>query len=114
MGAATPPAISDSVILSAHATSPPFVRVHGPVLAIFNYPESLQQLLPWVATPDSTLLKWFGPAQAWWRIQREAFTHAVPQATVIALPGAGHYVFLNRPDSVANAMRTFLLAPSPK
>ena len=114
MGAATPQAISDSVYLSAKGASPPFARVHGPVLAIFNYPDSVQQLLPWVATADSTSLKWFGPAQGWWRIQREAFTRAVPQATVIALPGASHYVFLGRPDSVANAMRTFLLAPSPK
>jgi len=52
MGAATPQAISDSVYLSAKGASPPFARVHGPVLAIFNYPDSVQQLLPWVATAE--------------------------------------------------------------
>jgi non-heme chloroperoxidase len=114
LGGSTPPALADSVITSAQAAAPPYVRVHGPVLAIFNYPETVQQLLPWVAPTDSSRSAWFDSAQGWWRIQREAFTRAVPQATVISLPGAGHYVFLGRADSVASAMRTFLLAPPSK
>lgn len=114
LGPSTPPAYADSVITSAHAAAPPYVRVHGPVLAIFNYPETVQQLLPWVAPNDSSRAVWFDSAQGWWRTQREAFARAVPQATVISLPSAGHYVFLGRADSVASAMRTFLLAPQPK
>ena len=84
------------------------------MLAIFNYPETVQQLLPWVTPNDSSRAAWFDSAQGWWRIQRETFARAVPQATVISLPGAGHYVFLGRADSVASAMRTFLLAPPSK
>ena len=113
MGEATPAAIDDSVFLSAKATAPPFSGVHGPVLAIFNYPQSVQQLLPWITAPDAARQKWFGATQGWWRDQRALFTQAVPQATVFAIPGASHYVFLGRPDSVASAMRTFLLAPDP-
>jgi non-heme chloroperoxidase len=114
LGGTTPPAIADSVIQSANATAPPYVRVHGPVLAIFNYPETVQQVLPWVAPGDTSRAAWFDSAQGWWRIQRESFSRAVPQATVITLPGASHYVFLGRADSVASAMRTFLLTPHPK
>jgi non-heme chloroperoxidase len=114
LGGATPPAIADSVIQSARAAAPPFVRVYGPVLAIFNYPETVQQLLPWVPPGDTSRAGWFHSAQRWSRIQRENFSRAVPQATVISLPGASHYVFLGRPDSVASAMRSFLLSPHPK
>ena len=113
-GAMPPETYSDSVIRSSEAASPPFARVHVPVLAIYNYPERVQQLLPWIATTDSSESKWFTEAQGWWRAQREGFSQAVPQATVITLPGASHYVFLGRPDSVASAMRTFLLAPPTK
>ena len=114
LGGTTPPAIADSVAQSARATAPPYVRVHGPVLAIFNYPETVQQLLPWVPPGDTSRAAWLDSAQAWWRIQRESFSRAVPQATVISLPGASHYVFLGRADSVASAIRSFLLSPRPK
>ncbi|MFI5250116.1 MAG: alpha/beta fold hydrolase [Gemmatimonadales bacterium] len=112
LGDATPPAISDSVYRSAKATAPPFVRVHGPVLAIYNYPETVQQFLPWIAPTDTSRATWLGAIQSWYHVQQENLVHAVPQAKVIVLPGAGHYVFLGQPDSVASAMRTFLLAPS--
>jgi pimeloyl-ACP methyl ester carboxylesterase len=111
LGDATPPGISDSVFESAKATAPPYVRVHSPVLAIYNYPETVQQLLPWIAPGDTSRTAWLDSIQTWYRVQRESLVRAVPQATVIVLPGASHYVFLGQPDTVASAMRAFLLAP---
>jgi non-heme chloroperoxidase len=112
LGDATPSAISDSVYRSAKATAPPYVRVHGPVLAIYNAPQTVQQFVPWIAPTDTSRAAWLEAIQTWYRVQRENLVRAVPQAKVIVLPGAGHYVFLGQPDSVASAMRTFLLAPS--
>ena len=99
---------------SAKATAPPYVRVHSPVLAIYNYPENVQQLLPWIAPDNASRGAWLDSIQTWYRVQRESLVRAVPQATVIVLPGAFPYVFFGRPDSVASAMRTFLLAPPKK
>jgi non-heme chloroperoxidase len=112
LGDATPPAISDSVYQAAKATAPPYVRVHGPVLAIYNYPGTVQQFVPWIAPTDTSRAAWLDVIQTWYHVQRENLVQAVPQAKVIVLPGAGHYVFLGQPDTVASAMRTFLLAPA--
>lgn len=39
---------------------------------------------------------------------RDRFRNGMPDATVIELPGAGHFVFLSQPDRVEREMRSFL------
>jgi pimeloyl-ACP methyl ester carboxylesterase len=38
----------------------------------------------------------------------EEFTAAAPHATVVEIEGAHHHVMLDRPDHLANAVRSFL------
>ena len=114
LGPSTPPAYADSVITSAHAAAPPSVRVPAPCSRSSTTRRPCSSSCR--GSPRTTHPAPCGSIRlrGWWRMQREAFARAVPQATVISLPSAGHYVFLGRADSVASAMRTFLLAPQPK
>jgi non-heme chloroperoxidase len=111
LGPATPESVSDQVVQSAESASPPLASVRAPVLAVYNYPESYRQALPWATHADSSDEPWFQLARGWYDAQRAEFVAAVPQARVVVLPGASHYVFILRGDTVAREMRAFLTAP---
>lgn len=75
-------------------------NIHGPMLAIFQAPSS-----PAGVGVDSTV------TQRWLQ-QSSAFAgrlaRGFPQATIVLLPNATHYVFRSNPDEVLAAMRTFI------
>jgi pimeloyl-ACP methyl ester carboxylesterase len=111
LGPETPGTISAQVIKSAESVSPPFDSVRVPVLAIYNWPETVQQAFPWMVVPDSLTGQWLQLSRGWYDAQRAEFAAAVPQARIIVVPGASHYVFVGRADTVARAMRAFLTGP---
>jgi non-heme chloroperoxidase len=111
LGSASPPSFSAQVGASATAIAPPLTKIHVPVLAIYDWPTTAAESLPWANADDTASVRWLGVMRTWRKAQRDEFHAKVPQARIIVLNGASHYVFVNQPDTVAKAMRTFLNAP---
>ena len=97
--------------MRAAATEPPLDRVHQPVLAIYDHPMSVTEFTPWMTESDTAAPRIERAVQDWRTAQQTEFHTRVPQATIVVLPGASHYVFVRQPDSVYRTMREFLLSP---
>jgi hypothetical protein len=107
----TPPAI-----LSAVATMvehPDYSGVLAPVLSINAIPLTPRQLLNGrydIAGAEARAV--FDRIFAIWQPtaagQRNAFREALPQATVLDLEGANHYVFISHRDRVLDAITAFI------
>lgn len=108
LGAATPRSVSIKVVMSAESTPPPLDKVHAPVLAIYNRDTSLATVFPWMSPTDTVAVRWLHTFQGWRAAQEREFRARVPQATIVEITGAGHYVFLTQPDTVEHLMRRFL------
>ena len=87
-----------------------YTQIHGPVLAIFASPpaiprgaESDPEMRPRIAEVDSAT-----------ELQASAFARGLPQARVVRIPRADHYVFRSNEDEVLREMRAFISSlPSP-
>jgi len=86
-------------------------QVHCRALAIYAVPDSLADVVPYYAELDAagraqgdSLLRFVAAVVADSRARFERF----PQNTVVEVHGANHFVFLQRPAEVAQAMRSFL------
>ncbi|MEO7206177.1 MAG: alpha/beta fold hydrolase [Steroidobacteraceae bacterium] len=78
----------------------------GQVTAMLNRPEVLS-LLPSIAVPTLLLS---GSDDAWSPVsQQQSIRRRIPHATLFEIHGAGHMAPLERPDSVAIALREWLL-----
>ena len=78
----------------------------GQVTAMLNRPEVLS-LLPSIAVPTLLLS---GSDDAWSPVsQQQSIRRRIPHATLFEIHGAGHMAPLERPDSVALALREWLL-----
>src|ERR1700722_2873716 len=78
----------------------------GQVNAMLNRPEVLS-VLPTIAVPTLLLS---GSDDAWSPIsQQQSIRRRIPHATLFEIHGAGHMAPLERPDSVAIALREWLL-----
>ncbi len=76
------------------------------VSAMLNRPEVLS-VLPTISVPTLLLS---GSDDAWSPVsQQESIRRRIPHATLFEIPGAGHMAPLERPDSVAIALREWLL-----
>jgi non-heme chloroperoxidase len=89
-----------------------FTTIHGPVLAIFV---TSRPMTPGVVK-DSVMLAIAADADAATEGQARAFERGVPQARVVRIPNADHYVFKSNPIEVLNEMRAFIdrLSMSPR
>jgi non-heme chloroperoxidase len=112
LGLASPPSFAAKVVEAAESTPPALGQVHQPVLAIYDRDTSLASIFPWMAPSDTRGPRWLRTLQDWRRAQEREFRSLVPQATIVELRGAGHYVFLTQPDTVEHLMRRFLTATS--
>jgi non-heme chloroperoxidase len=112
LGPATSSVISGEVIQSAQALEPPLDRVHQPVLAIYDRPGSISEFIPWLTASDTAAPRIERLAQEWRSAEETEFKSRVPQATIVGLSGASHYVFVRQPDSCYAAMQAFLLGKS--
>jgi pimeloyl-ACP methyl ester carboxylesterase len=104
----TPGSFDAKIIASAESTPPPLNQVHAPTLAIYDRDTSVASVFPWLSPSDSVAQRWLHTLQEWRRAQEREFKARVPQATIVELKGAGHYVFLTQPDTVEHVMRRFL------
>jgi non-heme chloroperoxidase len=94
-----------------------FRQFRAPTLAIYAVPGAVETMFPYWATLDATAQ---GRARTSYaavralldRLQAQ-FQRDVPQARVIVIPGARHYVFLTHPGEVEHAMLEFLVPPPP-
>jgi non-heme chloroperoxidase len=77
-----------------------YTTIHGPVLAVFAVP-----------SPPAGVGSDAQATQQWLQHDRGAagtFARGVPQARVIILPNANHFVFNSNPAEVLSAMRAFI------
>jgi pimeloyl-ACP methyl ester carboxylesterase len=82
----------------------------GQVSAMLHRPEVLS-VLPTIAVPTLLLS---GSDDAWSPVsQQESIRRRIPHATLFEIHGAGHMAPLERPDSVATALREWLLRIQP-
>lgn len=108
LGPKTSGKISAEVYNSAVLLAPPLDRVRGPVLAIYDRPKSVAEFIPWLTASDTAGQRIERLANDWRAAQETEFASRVPQAKIVGVSGASHYVFVGAPDSVYLAMRTFL------
>jgi non-heme chloroperoxidase len=108
LGLLTPDSVDAKIAASAQSTPPPLNQVHEPTLAIYNRDTSTASAVAWLSPADPVAQRWLDTLQVWRRAQAREFKARVPQATIVELKGAGHYVFLTQPDTVEHLMRTFL------
>jgi pimeloyl-ACP methyl ester carboxylesterase len=110
LGPASPPTFAAKVVQAAESTPPALGQVHQPVLAIYDRDTSSASVFPWMSPSDTLGVRWLHTLQDWRKAQEREFRARVPQATIVELRGAGHYVFLTQPDTVEHLMRRFLTA----
>ena len=81
-----------------------YTVIHGPVLAIFASPPEI----PPGAEKDTAMRSMIAEVDAAVELQASAFARGVPQARVVRLPRASHFVFRSNADDVLRAMRAFV------
>lgn len=108
LGLRTSDSVDAKIIASSENTPPPLNKVHEPTLAIYDRDTSAASAIPWLAPSDPVAKRWLDTLQVWRRAQAHEFKAQVPQAKIVELKGAGHYVFLTQPDTVEHLMRSFL------
>ena len=87
-----------------------YTAIHGPVLAIFASPPAI----PPGAENDPVMRPRIAEVDSATELQASAFTRGVPQARVVRIPRADHYVFRSNEDEVLREMRAFISSlPSP-
>lgn len=90
--------------------------LQSPALAIYTVPEVLTDMYPWLtpSSPDWDLAnQTFQTAQASLAGQRKKFKEQAPAAlsSIQEMPGVPHFLFLAKPDLVADMVKTFLETP---
>lgn len=100
-------------LTSIFAFQPNYQRIDVPALGIFAVTETEQHpAVPETATDElreQANRYWQQVIVPWHRRSIERFRTEVAKGTVIELPDANHYCFIDRKDEVVQAMRQFLL-----
>jgi len=94
---------------------PDYESIRAKILAIYAVYKTPAQLLPRYKTSDSetraTIEQIFDIWQQSARAQRDHFRASLPQARVVEIDGASHYVFVSHGDRVLQETRAFLGTP---
>ena len=102
----------------AHAVAvmvehPNYAAVHVPTLSIYAVYEKPVDLIRRYSVADEQTRTAFKQVFALWqpfaKTQRESFRKALPDARVIEVSGASHYVFISNPDVILREIQAFLL-----
>lgn len=113
VGDATPARINFAV--ARGETEMAYERVTAPALAFYAVDRSVERDYPWIRT--MTIGRGNAQLQAekarraerrWEEDGRRHFRRAVPQARVVELRDASHYLFISHADTVEREMRSFL------
>ena len=87
-----------------------YTEIHGPVLAIFASPSEIRP----GAERDPAMRAMIADADSAGERQVSAFARGVPQAQVVRIPRANHFVFRSNEDEVLRRMRAFISSlPNP-
>jgi non-heme chloroperoxidase len=81
-----------------------YTEIHGPVLAIFASPPEI----PPGAENDPGMRPMIAEVDSATELQVSAFARGVPQARVVRLPRANHFVFRSNADDVLREMHSFI------
>lgn len=81
-----------------------YTDIHGPVLAVFASPPAI----PPGAESDTAMKGMIAEVDSATERQVNAFARGVPQARVVRLPRADHFVFRSNADDVLREMRAFI------
>ena len=81
-----------------------YTDIHGPVLAIFAAPAEV----PPSAENDPAMRAMIAEADSAIELQVSAFARGVPQARVVRIPRANHFVFRSNEAEVLREMRAFI------
>lgn len=96
----------------------PYARVTAPVLAIYASDRSIDRDYPWIK--KMSIGRGFKQLDAWRasgaqdrfeRGERKRLREALPNARIVELRDASHYVFISHAERVEREMRRFLLSP---
>jgi non-heme chloroperoxidase len=102
--------------LAAIVEHPDYRSIHAPLLAIYAVYETPGQLAPrysWADRETRTALdKIFEMWSHFAEAQRHLFRQSVPDARVVEIHGANHYVFISHREKVLGELRAFLHASS--
>jgi pimeloyl-ACP methyl ester carboxylesterase len=105
------PARIDSLVL-AGCGHPDYSAVRAPALVIDAVVDSAPQVFPFWARLDSAqrtaARRYTAVLQQWAATERARVARELPQARLLELHGANHYVFASNPRAVRDAMRAFL------
>ncbi|MDB4888841.1 MAG: alpha/beta hydrolase fold, partial [Gemmatimonadetes bacterium] len=81
-----------------------YTVIHGPVLAIF----ATSRAIPPGAENDQEMRSMIAQVDSAMALQIGAFARGVPQARIVQIPGANHYVFTSNEAEVLREMRAFI------
>jgi non-heme chloroperoxidase len=81
-----------------------YTEIHGPILAIFASPPEI----PPGAENDPGMRPMIAEVDSATELQVSAFARGVPQARVVRLPRANHFVFRSNADDVLREMHSFI------
>jgi pimeloyl-ACP methyl ester carboxylesterase len=105
-------------ILSAVAgmvEHPNYESIHAPLLAIYAVPKTPAELVPRYKTGDQETRIALDTIFEIWRqsakAQRDRFRNSSPQARVVELDGASHYIFISHRERVLREATAFLRMP---
>jgi hypothetical protein len=91
---------------------PDYESIRAKILAIYAVYKTPAQLLPRYKTSDpetrATIEKIFDIWQQFAGAQRAGFRASLPQARVVEIDGASHYVFISHREKVRQETRAFL------
>jgi pimeloyl-ACP methyl ester carboxylesterase len=91
---------------------PDYSAVRAPALVIDAVADSAPQVFPMWARLDSAQRaagrRYTAVLQHWAATERARVARELPEARVLELHGANHYVFASNPREVREAMRAFL------
>ncbi len=92
-----------------------YAQVHAPVLSIYAVERGVERDYPWIRTlgvgrgkAELQASRAMRAEQEWEAAERRRLRNALPNARVVELVGASHYVFISNADRVEREMRLFL------
>jgi pimeloyl-ACP methyl ester carboxylesterase len=109
----TPQAIHNAMG-AGHQKPRDYSNIRAPVLALFEFPlTSLDQLRPEHPQPRNDeeralVVRFAAVSKRILNRAAEKLMRSVPNARLVDLPGAGHYVFITRQDAVLREIVAFI------
>ncbi len=111
----TPGNVVHAVIQGDAAAHPDYARVRSPAMALYSPKDKLEQLPPDASPARRRAALAFSIAvvRPWMLAEKARFEKSIRCGVAWEIKGAGHYLFLERPDDTAAWIRSFLSSSVP-